>query len=572
MERIAVYTIEAGPAQLEEAFRRGKVPPDLYDPFQSLVQRITGAAAEAPMAVSVSSEERSSHTRDFFAYALARVLLQHLPSTLLVDCDFHDTGLHGVVPQRDALGFLDLLLYGSSLGVITQETTGAVRVIGAGSFPVTKRMPFVMGAFEDAARRLLTHSRCVIFVGPARDDEGGVHPIIPAVDIPVLVRDTESSRSAIDPIEEEVAARLDTELLSVRVRAGAVATETAGAYAPAEEEILPAPGAPRPPAPGGREEPAAAAPAREAREAPEPREPVLPPVPPPLEEPVFEELPEDGEPATTVSAGSDTEFERLEDLPPVVPGKQETAPDTEVPVEVDSEPIPLDEPRYAAMVPRIVVTILGVLIIAFIAWWIWAGRPGAPLELLGGGADTESLPVAVVDTPAVETPPAVVDTAGAGATAGEAATVAEEPAGEPPQGAAESAGEVAEAPGTGAGQGEPATTPHADAAETGGGTGGTVLIGSDDILVMDDLTREWAGWYVIHISSFRTSAKAREDVDYLELHEFPVFIVFLDLGAKGKWYRVYAGPFRTREEASEVKKNLDDLSRVRFTRISKVGR
>jgi cell division septation protein DedD len=59
-------------------------------------------------------------------------------------------------------------------------------------------------------------------------------------------------------------------------------------------------------------------------------------------------------------------------------------------------------------------------------------------------------------------------------------------------------------------------------------------------------------------------------VAFLESHEFPVFIVFLDLGPKGKWYRVYAGPFQTRDEAVEVKKNLDAVPQVRFTRIATI--
>lgn len=536
MERIAVYNIDVGPAQLEEVFRRGKVPPELYDPFQSLVQRITSAASAAPVAVAVASEERCAHTRDFLAYALARVLLQHLPSTLLVDCDFHDTGLHGVVPQRDALGFLDLLLYGSSLGVITQETTGAVRVVGAGSFPVTKKMPFVMGAFEDAARRLLANSRCVIFVGPARDDEGRVHPIISAVDIPVLVRDTAAgSPGVIDPVEEEIAAGLDAELLSVRVNAGAPM-----APPPAPESVAPEPVAPEPVPP----EPVAPDP-------PEPGFAELPPsddAPPPAEEPVFERLEETPPPV-----------DRPVPEPPATDKVQKRrGPDTEVPVDVDPDSIPYDEPRYAAMVPRIVVGIVGIVIIAFIAWWMSAGRPGSPLDLLGdGGTQTDpGQPVAAVDTPV-----AAIDTS---QSAGVAPAGADEPADDVVTDAAGT--ETAPAP---AGEDPDAAV---DPADTGGRTGGTVLIGSEDIRVMEDLEREWGDWYLIHISSFRTSIKAREEITYLESREFPVFIVFLDLGAKGKWYRVYCGPFRRREEASVVKKNLDDLSRVRFTRISKVAR
>ena len=86
-------------------------------------------------------------------------------------------------------------------------------------------------------------------------------------------------------------------------------------------------------------------------------------------------------------------------------------------------------------------------------------------------------------------------------------------------------------------------------ADTRGYSGGTVLVKSSDIQVMEDIDRRFHGWYMIHISSFQESVRARDEVAFLESREFPVFIVFLDLGAKGKWYRVYAGPFPTREEA-----------------------
>jgi cell division septation protein DedD len=97
-----------------------------------------------------------------------------------------------------------------------------------------------------------------------------------------------------------------------------------------------------------------------------------------------------------------------------------------------------------------------------------------------------------------------------------------------------------------------------------------MLVNSSDIQVMEDLNRRFRGWYMIHISSFQTSVRARDEVAFLESHEFPVFIVFLDLGPKGKWYRVYAGPFQTRDEAENVKKNLDAVPQVRFTRIATI--
>ena len=116
----------------------------------------------------------------------------------------------------------------------------------------------------------------------------------------------------------------------------------------------------------------------------------------------------------------------------------------------------------------------------------------------------------------------------------------------------------------------PATEPAEEPAAGTGGTGGTQLINAEDIQVMEDLNRKYRGWFMIHISSFQTSARAREEAAFLQSREFPVFIVFLDLGPKGKWYRVYAGPFETRDEARDVKKNLDAIPQVRFTRITKI--
>jgi cell division septation protein DedD len=87
-----------------------------------------------------------------------------------------------------------------------------------------------------------------------------------------------------------------------------------------------------------------------------------------------------------------------------------------------------------------------------------------------------------------------------------------------------------------------------------------------------DLQTRWPGQYLIHVSSFRESDKAREEVTHLVEFGFQVFIVYIDLGVKGKWYRVYAGPFERRDEARNAKKNLDDTPGVRFTRITQITR
>jgi len=89
--------------------------------------------------------------------------------------------------------------------------------------------------------------------------------------------------------------------------------------------------------------------------------------------------------------------------------------------------------------------------------------------------------------------------------------------------------------------------------------------------VAEDLEKTWTGYYFIHISSFRESSLARTEIASLQKRGFPVFIMYVNLEAKGNWYRVYAGPFGTREEAREMKKLLDGTPGVRFTRITQVA-
>ena len=187
MEKISSYTIGVKLDSLRNGFKLGRVPEALTEPLQALLPRLTGAAAEKPTSIYLFSEDDVAETRDLFAYALANALAQQMPSTLLVDCSFMDVGLNGVVPHQDGLGFLDLLLYGSSLGAISQQADGGVTVVGAGSFPVARKSPFMMDAFQRATRYLLSQARCVIFCGPCVDDKESIHPITECVSLPIVV-------------------------------------------------------------------------------------------------------------------------------------------------------------------------------------------------------------------------------------------------------------------------------------------------------------------------------------------------------------------------------------------------
>lgn len=511
MDRISTFNLSADLAGLQTALAQGQLPGPLNEPMQALVTRITEAASESPVAVYLFSTDEHAGLRDHFAFLLARTLTQHVPSTLLVDCDFLDVGLHGFVPEPDALGFLDLLLYGSSLGVITQESAG-VKTIGAGSFPVTKKMPFVIGAFEEAARRLVAHARCVVFVGPIYEDHGEPHPLIGAVDLPVLVRELDHAYTdAIDPVEENIASRWDVELASVRMVSPSAAR-------PADRTFSSVLG----------DEDDEAAPVLTAQD-----------VPAPHVDRDFVDLADTAEDDGDAAA------------PPPPP-----APPARPPVPPESGPSPVDpitgaarpdgQRRRRRVNPFAVV--IAVVAVALAAWWISSRR----------GDQTPAGVATGTTQPASEAPPETTATRPPASGQGQE-VAARDTAAAPAPRTEPVVEEVVEEP------------EYVDPADTFGRSGGVVHISSHDIHVMEDLERNWPDHYFIHISSFRRSVEARNEVAYLESREFPVFIVFLDLGAKGKWYRVYAGPFTTREEARELKKSLDDIPRVRFTRITKIS-
>ncbi len=537
MERISTYTLAADTDTLRQTFSSGKLSDSLREPFQALVQRISGAASAGPISIYVCADDHEVESRDHFAVALARVVMQHVPSALVVDCDFLNVGLSGLVPQRDALGFLDLLLYGSSMGVISQDTASGVRVVGAGSFPVSRRMPFVEDACADASRRLVHHARCVFFVGPMYGDDGEPHALTRLVDMPLIV-DTAvtAAPGTIGSREESIAADARGEVMCVRL-------DPHSQPAPAEVPDFEPLGAPEVPGPVEDE--------RASGQV------GVDPVP------GFVRLEDTQVDAERVAPPKE---ELLASL-----GRDETAPKPPVPPESPA-PLPYDEPRYTSLVPRIIVSFVAVIVLAFIGWWFLEerGREGDDMV-----SNTRNPPAGGQVEPGGPTGSGAVDLAGtATADSTEASpdtTTVVAPPGDV-EIETEPAATGAENPPTSTADPTPPPTPRTDPANTGGRTGGTVLINSSDIIVMDDLARDWTGWFVVHISSFRESIKAREEVAYLETNEFPVFIVFLDLGAKGTWYRVYAGPLRTREAARDVKKNLDDLQRVRFTRISEVAR
>ena len=75
-------------------------------------------------------------------------------------------------------GFLDLLLYGSSLKAVAKDIgIDGVGVIGSGSFPVSKTVPFAIKEFEKVNSFLSEKSDVVIYCSTIYTEENEVNPL-----------------------------------------------------------------------------------------------------------------------------------------------------------------------------------------------------------------------------------------------------------------------------------------------------------------------------------------------------------------------------------------------------------
>ena len=117
-------------------------------------------------------------SRDFAVLQIAHILGKHGKKVLIVDCDFLEPGLSGVVENIEGLGFLDFLLYGSSLQSVAQSIgIDGVTVTGPGSFPVYKTMPFARKEFGKVNEFLIKKNDVVIYSSTLFTDEGRVNPM-----------------------------------------------------------------------------------------------------------------------------------------------------------------------------------------------------------------------------------------------------------------------------------------------------------------------------------------------------------------------------------------------------------
>ena len=140
-----------------------------------LEKRVKEGAGLSVLALTVGENRLS---RDFAVLQIAHVLAKRGKRVLIVDCDFLHPGLSGLVENAEELGFLDLLLYGSSLQSVAHPIgVDGVSAIGPGSFPVNKTMPFAKREFGKINEFLVKKNDVVIYCSTLYTDDGETNPM-----------------------------------------------------------------------------------------------------------------------------------------------------------------------------------------------------------------------------------------------------------------------------------------------------------------------------------------------------------------------------------------------------------
>lgn len=121
--------------------------------------------------------------RDFASLEIAHALARNGMKVLIVDCDFLHPGLSGLVEDLEEHGFLDLLLYGSSLRTVAKSVgIDGVSIAGPGSFPVSRTIPFALKEFIKIRDFLRSKHDVIIFCSTLETEDGKQNPLVTLVD------------------------------------------------------------------------------------------------------------------------------------------------------------------------------------------------------------------------------------------------------------------------------------------------------------------------------------------------------------------------------------------------------
>jgi cell division septation protein DedD len=149
-----------------------------------LEKRIRERSGAVILALSAGEKVIS---RDFAVLQIAHIIAKHGKSVLIVDGDFLHAGLSGLVENVEEHGFLDLLLYGSSLKTVARPVViEGVSVAGPGSFPVSRTIPFAVKEFEKIMAFLRTKHDVIIYCSTLYTEDAKINPLVKLVDAVLL--------------------------------------------------------------------------------------------------------------------------------------------------------------------------------------------------------------------------------------------------------------------------------------------------------------------------------------------------------------------------------------------------
>jgi len=156
-----------------------------FESIAGKIEEIVKSGGRRSMLACSLPEDRT--TRDFAVLQIAHILSKRDREVLIVDCDFLSPGLSGIIEDTEEHGFLDLLLYGSSLKSIAKDIgIEGVKVIGPGSFPVSRTIPFAMKEFKKINEFLTEKSDLVIYCSTVYTEDGKLNPLCLEVDQAIL--------------------------------------------------------------------------------------------------------------------------------------------------------------------------------------------------------------------------------------------------------------------------------------------------------------------------------------------------------------------------------------------------
>lgn len=613
----------------------GAIPPKLrstslqassYLPdFTSLVQRLLQLRRPGgSLSVALCGPREDVRARALAATQLAIGFTQHGLGTVVVDGDFSQPGLSGLLEDPHQEGLVDMVRFGRSCrALLHQPVTPGPQVLGTGSFPLQGPEPFEAEAWRGIVHRVALHGELTIYVGPVSSGQSE-NPLLAAVDQVVYVagqdggmeEDLERLRHSTARVAGVVAFHDSSRSRRTIPAPQSVAPASARPFE--EAELQPEPEVAQGSEPEGTRTEGlgpseALAASGEQMALPAPPEsrpsvsqaaaptPSVPPVAAPTSPvpPVATPQPAGGG-AMPSAAEEGREAESERPLEPSFPAGTAAFPfktdDAARPPEEAAElrrKLGLDEEEFSyssavrySRVPLYLFLVLMATISGFVGWTLWKSHTG-PGRSLPVSHQEPILPPPQTQSPA-RTEPSTT-------SPGEGGTISSrnEPGGgnetspvkEPNDVAAQQAvpetqppvetGTTPPAPDAGGGTASQAGSPVTSGASSppASTTGETQTPGSEPAAEGGSAAEPVAPAgpiYAVHVASYRRIEQANQELANLRKHGYEGRAVRTDLGSKGIWFRVLVGSYPSKEAAEKAREVILKLPEYEFAQVRRV--